>query len=77
MAVKSNELKKIRLKLGLTQEELADLLGMSCKQAICNIEIGSRNPGDLVGIILGVLDDLPEKKAKELIELMLAQKNKK
>lgn len=74
--MKSNELKKIRLKLGLSQEQLAELLGMSSKQSICNIETGSRNPGDLVGIILGVLDDLPEKKAKELIELMLAQRKK-
>ncbi len=76
MAVTSNELKKIRLKLGMTQEQLAELLGMSSKNTICNIEVGTRNPGDLVGIILGVLDDLPEKKAKELIELMLAQKRK-
>ncbi len=77
MDLNSNEVKKIRLKLGLTQEQLANLLGMSSKQTICNIEIGTRNPGDLVGIILGVLDDLPEKKAKELIELMLLQKKKK
>jgi transcriptional regulator with XRE-family HTH domain len=76
MDVKSNELKRIRLKLGLTQEQLAELLGMSSKNTICNIEIGNRNPGDLVGIILGVLDDLPEKKAKELIELMKKQPKK-
>jgi transcriptional regulator with XRE-family HTH domain len=76
MDVKSNELKRIRLKLGLTQEQLAEVLGMSSKNTICNIEVGTRNPGDLVGIILGVLDDLPEKKAKELIELMLEQRKK-
>ena len=76
MQVTSSELKRIRLKLGMTQEQLAELLGMSSKNTICNIEVGTRNPGDLVGIILGVLDDLPEKKAKELIELMLAQKKK-
>jgi len=76
MAVKSSEVKKIRTKLGLTQEQLAELLGMSSKNTICNIEVGTRNPGALVGIILGVLDDLPEKKAKELIEQMLAQKKK-
>lgn len=74
--MKSNELKRIRLKLGMSQEELAELLGMSSKQSICNIEIGTRNPGALVGIMLGVLDDLPEKKAKELIELMLSQRKK-
>jgi DNA-binding XRE family transcriptional regulator len=73
MIVKSSELKRIRLKLEMNQEQLAKLLGMSSKQAICNIEIGTRNPGSLVGIILGVLDELPEKKAKELIDLMLKQ----
>ncbi len=76
MIVTSSELKRIRLKLDMTQEQLAELLGMSSKNTICNIEVGTRNPGELVGIILGVLDDLPEKKAKELIELMLEQKKK-
>jgi DNA-binding XRE family transcriptional regulator len=76
MPVKSNELKRIRLKLGMTQDQLAELLGMSSKNTICNMEVGTRNPGALVGIMLGVLDDLPEKKAKELIELMLLQNKK-
>lgn len=72
-----SEIKRIRTKLGMTQDQFADLLGMSSKQTICNIETDLRNAGSLVVIILGVLDDLPEKKAKELIELMLEQGTRK
>ncbi len=68
--------RRIRLKLEMSQEQFAELLGMSSKHAISNIEIGNRNPGRLTAIILGVLDDLSQKKAKELIEFMLKQRKK-
>ena len=71
-----SEFRRIRLKLEMSQEEFADLLGMSGKHAISNIEIGNRNPGKLTAIVLGVLDTLPRRKAGELIELMLAQRKK-
>jgi transcriptional regulator with XRE-family HTH domain len=73
----SEEFRRIRLKLDLNQEQFATLLGMSSKQAISNIETGIRKPGSLVGIILGVLDDLPKRKAEELTELMLNQGRKR
>lgn len=75
--MKGDEFKRIRLKLEMNQEQFAELLGMSGKQAISNIETGLRNPGSLVAIILGVLDDLPKRKAEELIELMLNQGRKR
>ena len=74
--VTSNEFKKVRVKLNMNQEQFADLLGMSSKQAISNIETGLRKPGTLVGIILRVLDALPLRKAQELAEQMLKEGQK-
>ena len=71
--VDSNEFKKVRMKLNMSQQQFADLLGMSGKQAISNIETGLRKPGTLVGIILRVLDALPKRKAEELVEQMLTE----
>lgn len=67
----ADEFKKIRLKLGMTQGQMAELLGMTTRNAISNIEIGNRNPGKLMAIILRVLGHLPKRKAEELVELML------
>lgn len=71
-----SEFKRIRLKLQMNQKEFATMLGMTSYQAISNIETGLRNPGPLTAIILGVLDNLPKRKAEELIELMLKQGKK-
>jgi len=76
MTVKSEEFRKVRMKLEMRQEDFADLLGMSGKQAISNIETGLRKPGTLVAIILRVLDALPTRKAQELVELMLKEGKK-
>lgn len=65
------EFKRIRVKLGLSQSDLAELLGMTTRNAVSNIEIGNRNPGKLTGTMLRVLDSLPKRKAEELVELML------
>lgn len=72
----ASEFKRIRTKFDMSQEQFAEMLGMSGKHAISNIEIGNRNPGKLTVIILGVLDSLPKRKAEELIELMLKQGKK-
>lgn len=69
--MKGSEIRGIRLKLNMTQEEFAGLLGMSGRQAICNVETDLRNAGSLTQIILRVLDALPKRKAEELVELML------
>ena len=60
-----SEFKKLRHKLGLTQEELAIVLGLSGKQVICNIEIDIRKPSKLVAMILKYLTTLSEKEAEE------------
>jgi DNA-binding XRE family transcriptional regulator len=72
----SEEFRRVRLKLEMTQDQFAELLGMSGKQAISNIETGLRNPGSLTGLILGVLDSLSKRKAEELVVLMVRQGRK-
>lgn len=62
--------KEIRERLGLTQADLAEILGLSGKQPISHIETGFRNPSPLSQAIMSVADELPEKKAKELLELI-------
>lgn len=62
------QFKEIREKLGLTQAELADLLGMSGKMPISHYETGFRTPGVLVAAVMMHLDSLPERKATAFIE---------
>lgn len=64
------------MKLEMDQKEFANLLGLSGAVAVSNIETGVRNSSKLTGIILGVLDSLPKRKAEDLIKLMLTQGKK-
>ena len=70
------EFKRIRMKFGMTQDDFAELLGLAGKKTVSSIETGFRNPSQLTGIILRVLDSLSERRAKELIELMQEQGKK-
>lgn len=72
----SPRFKKLREQLELTQEELAEVLGLSGKQAISNIETGVRNPSKLSMAILEILNELPKKEALKLIELLRKQNAK-
>lgn len=69
--------KKIRESLGLTQEELASTLGFSGKVSISNIETGFRKPSILVATIMEVLNELPARRASELIASMQGHAKKK
>lgn len=64
------QFKKARESLDLSQEELASILGLSGRQAICNIELGLRNASTLVAAVLLLLAELPEKQSKELQKLL-------
>jgi len=68
MSVDVKEFKNAREKLGLTQKELAHLLGFGTEQGVKNIEGGHRRPGKLIIKLLRYLISLPEKKASNLIE---------
>jgi len=65
------EFQEMRNKLGLTQAALAKVLGLSGHQAVCNIEIGFRNPSPLSVALLKVLVHLPARKSKELQDMLI------
>jgi DNA-binding XRE family transcriptional regulator len=68
--VNPGKFKSIREKLGLKQDELAKVLGLSGKTAISNIETGVRNPSKLAMAVMEILNESSPSKAKELIELL-------
>ncbi len=63
-----NEIKSIRTRLSLTQESLAEVLGIATL-SMSHYETGFRKPGPTALIFLVVIDSLPKKRALELIEL--------
>jgi len=66
--VNPSKFKEIREGLGFTQAELADLFGLSGKMPISHFETGFRRPSPLIAAVMSLLDSLPERKARELIE---------
>ncbi len=66
--MKSEELKRIREKLDMNRDDLAQLLCLSGYQAMMNIETGFRRPSKLAIRLLRYLDSLPKTKALALIE---------
>lgn len=66
----SAKFKATREQLGLTQDEVAQILGFSGKTAISNIETGVRSPSKLALAVVEVLADLPKKESLRLIELL-------
>lgn len=60
--------KEIREQLGLTQPELANLLGLSGKMPISHFETGFRTPSPLISAVMSYLGSLSERKAQEFIE---------
>lgn len=76
--MKGQEFQRIRNDLGLTQAELAQVLGFSSKQAVCNVETDFRHPSSLVAALMLLFDELPVAKAQSLVrrlkELQLVAK---
>ena len=68
--MKAEEFKKIRTNLELTQEQMARVLGLSSFMAVSNIETGFRKPNKLAAAVMRALDELPSKKAQELMGLL-------
>lgn len=64
--MKGLEFKAMRESLGLTQGELAEVLCLSGKKAVSNIETGRRNPSMLSYVCLRLLCDLPKTKSQAL-----------
>lgn len=51
------KIKEIRTRLGLTQSELASLLGLSSQVRIAEYENGTRNPSMSVKLLMQLLED--------------------
>lgn len=67
---------EIREKLGLTQGEISEILGLAGRKPVSHYETGFRKPGDLVAALMELFDSLPEKKSLELRALLLAEMRK-
>lgn len=60
--------KSIREQFGLTQTDLAGLLGLSGKMPISHFETGVRTPSPLISALMSYLGSLSERKAQDFIE---------
>lgn len=63
--MKGAEFKAIRECLGLTQDEMAEVLCLSGKRVVSNIECDVRKPSKLTAVIMMYLDRLPRLRSKE------------
>ena len=61
--------KAVREKLGLNQEELSDVLGLSGYKPVSHFETDFRTPSLLTQALMSILDGLPERKAADMLEL--------
>jgi transcriptional regulator with XRE-family HTH domain len=64
----SAKFKEIREQLGLTQEELAKLLGLAGKKSISHLETDFRTPSPLIAAFMSYLGSLSERKAQEFVD---------
>ncbi len=64
--MKPKKFREIRDRLGLTQKELAEILGLSSYLSVTHFESGFRTPGSLIRALMHIFDDWPEKKSLEL-----------
>lgn len=67
--------KEIRQQLGLTQEEMSQLLGVADKTVINRYEAGSRSPSKLAEAILEMLSEMTGKEAQVFMERLLSYIN--
>ena len=70
------QFKAVRTRLRLTQDELAQIIGVSGKGPISHFETGFRTPSLLTQAVLGVLDGLTEVDAADLIARLKVQMRK-
>jgi transcriptional regulator with XRE-family HTH domain len=66
-----SEFKAIRESMGLSQDQLAEILCLSGKQAVSNIETEFRKPGALIAVLMRLFVELSEKRSKELRQLLI------
>ena len=64
----NKEILSLRNKIGLSQKQLAQALGLESAGTIYRWENGLRAPNEALRRIFCYLDDLPEEKARKVIE---------
>lgn len=74
--MKGREFKAVRERLGLSQNELAQLLCLSGKKAVSNIETEFRNASKLTVVLMMLFDELTQKEFKDLRSLILRNSEK-
>lgn len=62
--------REIRMALGLTQDDLVLVLGVSEKSVISRYENGERRPSKLVSALMEILASMPTKDAERLMTLL-------
>lgn len=68
----AKEFRAIRERLGLTQPELAEILGLSSYMPVNHYESGFRRPSTLIMGLMRVFDEWPDKRSQELRESLKA-----
>lgn len=64
----AKEVMQLRERLSISQEELADALGLHGRGAISRWETGLRDPSETVRRLVFYLNELPKKEALELLK---------
>lgn len=70
--ISGERFKEIREELGLTQDQMAEVLFLYGKQAVSNIESGRANAGALMSSLMESFVELPEKQSVQLRELLIS-----
>ena len=58
---------RLREKLGFSQEDLAQALGVQGRLTVYRWEVGDREPSELIRRLILLLHDMPEREAKKLL----------
>lgn len=74
--MRPQEFREIRESLGLTQKELAEILGLSGYLTVTHYESGFRKPSVLIMGLMRIFRAWPEKKSLELRNELKAQTEK-
>ena len=64
----ASEIRKLRARLSLTQEGLAQALGVANGLMVYRWETGKRNPGEPIIRLVKLLNDLPKEKALKMLK---------
>jgi DNA-binding transcriptional regulator YiaG len=66
--VSQKEIQRLREKLGLSQDELANALGLAGKNVVSRWETGERNPSEALRRLFSIWLKLPTPEARRLLE---------